>query len=277
MRRHVSTTAGFIAALGLLGGLSAQQAAPAEGRQGGGGRADLAPTGTLRASFIENNPVQGRVGPSGTVTGPAADLVRELARRLGVPSVITPLPSAGAVLESVRDGKVDVGFLAYEAARATQVDFSDPYSASGSAYAVRGNSSFTRSAEIDRAGVTVGGVAGQSPEVYVREHLKNARVVSLPTAPSNAEMGKLLLDGKVDAFAANRTRMDELVREFPTLRVLPDDFTATLQAIVVAKGKGAELAYLNRFLADVRGSGFVKASIDRANLVGVNVAPSATR
>ena len=84
-------------------------------------RADLAPSGTLRASFIENNPVQGRVdGKTGAVTGPAADLVRELAQRLGIKFEITPLPSAGAVLESVRSGKADIGFLAYEAARATK-------------------------------------------------------------------------------------------------------------------------------------------------------------
>ena len=39
----------------------------------------LAPTGTLRAAFLGTNPVQGRVNPStGAVTGPVADLVREL-------------------------------------------------------------------------------------------------------------------------------------------------------------------------------------------------------
>jgi hypothetical protein len=35
-------------------------------------QSNLAPTGTLRASFIENNPVQGRVdAKTGAVTGPA--------------------------------------------------------------------------------------------------------------------------------------------------------------------------------------------------------------
>ena len=237
-------------------------------------RSDLAPTGTLRASFIENNPVQGRVdAKTGAVSGPAADLVRELARRLGVKSEITPLPSAGAVLESVRSGKVDIGFLAYEAARAAQVDFSDPYSSSGSAYAVPANSTLQKSADVDRAGVTIGAIAGQSPEVYVREHAKNARVESLPSVPPNAAIGKMLLDGRFDAFAANRTRMEEMVHEVPGLRVLPDDFTATLQAIVVPKGSRARLEEVNRFLSDVRVSGFVKASLEKANLVGVNVAP----
>ena len=238
----------------------------------------LAPTGTLRASFIATNPVQGRVdAKTGATTGPATDLVRELARRLGVSYVVTPLPDAGAVLESVTSGKMDIGFLAVEAERATQVDFSDAYSSSGAAYAVRANSVFQKSSDVDRAGVTIGAITGQAPEVYVREHVKNARVQSLPAVPPNAEMGKMLLDGKVDAFAANRTRMEELVRDVPGLRVLPDDYMTTLQAIVVAKGKRAQLAEINRFLTDVRKSGFMQASLDRAKVAGVKVAPEPAR
>lgn len=87
----------------------------------------------------------------------------------------------------------------------------------------------------------------------------------------------MLLDGKVQAFAANRTRMEELVRDVPGLRVLPDDYMTTLQAIVVAKGKAAELAEVNRFLADVRKSGFVQSSLDRAKVAGVKVAPEPAR
>ena len=161
----------------------------------------LAPTGTLRSSFIATNPVQGRVdAKTGAVSGPAEDLTRELARRLGVPYRVTPLPDAGAVLESVKSSRVDIGFLAVEAERATQVDFSDAYSSSGAAYAVRANAPFQNSADVDRAGVTIGAISGQAPEVYVREHVKNARLQSLPSVPPNADMGKMLLDGKVDAF-----------------------------------------------------------------------------
>jgi hypothetical protein len=54
--------------------------------------------------------------------------------------------------------------------------------------------------------------------------------------------------------------------------VLPDDYMVTLQAIVVPRGKGAQLAEINRFLADVRKSGFLQASLDRANVAGVKVA-----
>jgi hypothetical protein len=58
---------------------------------------DLAPTGRLRGVFLGSNPVQGRVDPqTGAITGPVADLVKELARRLGVPYVVTPAPDAAA-------------------------------------------------------------------------------------------------------------------------------------------------------------------------------------
>ncbi len=234
----------------------------------------LAPTGTLRSSFIATNPVQGRVDTkTGEATGPAADLTRELARRIGVAAIVTPLPDADAVLESVKTGKVDIGFLAVEAERARQVDFSDAYSSSGAAYAVRGDAPFQTSSDVDRAGVTIGAITGQAPEVYVREHVRNAKVRSLAAVPPNGEMGKMLLDGTVDAFAANRTRMEELVRDVPGLRVLPDDYMVTLQAIVVAKGHVRELAEVNRFLTDVRKSGFVQASLERARVAGVKVAP----
>ena len=238
------------------------------------GAADVAPTGTLRASFIATNPVQGRVDPAPKeATGPAPDLARELARRLGVKVEILPLPDAGAVMESVRSGKADIGFLALEAERATLVDFTDPYVNSGAAYAVRADAPFQKSADVDRPGVIVGGIAGQSPEVYVREHLKAAKVESLPSVPPNAVLGKMLLDRKFHAFAANRTRMEEMVREVPGLRVLSDDYMVTSQAIVVPKGNTARRAAVNRFLAEVRTSGFVKNSIEKAKVAGVNVAP----
>jgi len=240
--------------------------------------ADLAPTGTLRASFIATNPVQGRVDPgTGEVTGPVADLVPELARRLNVPYTIVPLPDAGSVLDSVRAGRADIGFLAYEAARATQVDFSRPYALMGSAYAVRADSPIKKSAEVDRAGVKVGAVKGQSQQIYVSEQVRNARIQVLPTMPSPDALVGMLTRGEIDAFAANRQRMEDLARTSPRVRVLEDDFLVVGQAMIVPKGDAASLEELNRFLVDVLGSGFVKASLARADLAGVEAASAEAR
>jgi polar amino acid transport system substrate-binding protein len=240
--------------------------------------AQLAPTGTLRATFIGNNPVQGRVeAGSGAVTGPCPDLVREFGRRSGVPVTVTPLGDANAVIDSVTSGTADIGCLAIEAARARQVDFSDAYLVSGSAYAVRADSPIRTSAEVDRPGVTVGAVTSQSQGVWVREHLKTARLHMLPTVPPNADIAALISGRTVDAFAANRTRMEELAAQFPAIRVLADDFMVVGQAFAVPKGNRARLAEVNRLVAEARASGVVKASIDRANIPGTAVAPAPSR
>ncbi len=73
----------------------------------------LAPSGTLRAVYIGSNVAQARRDPAtGTITGASADVARELGRRADVPVSIAPLPTAAAVLEAVRSGQADIGFVA---------------------------------------------------------------------------------------------------------------------------------------------------------------------
>ena len=79
----------------------------------------LASNGTLRAAFLGRNPVQVRVDPqTGEVTGPAADVARELGRRLGVSVEIQPLSGVPAVIDAVNSRSADIGFIAYETTRA---------------------------------------------------------------------------------------------------------------------------------------------------------------
>jgi hypothetical protein len=79
----------------------------------------------------------------------------------------------------------------------------------------------------------------------------------------------------MDAFAANRQRLMEAAALFPSLRVLSDNYFVAGQAVALAKGDPpdpARLAELNRLLGEVLASGFVKDSIDRAGLQGVDAA-----
>src|ERR1700676_3584700 len=112
--------------------------------------ADLAPTGTLRATFLGTNPVQGRIDPqTKSVTGPVADLVKELARRLGVPYTIIPAADAREVIDDLNARTADIGFLAYDAPRAAEVDFSRPYALMQNCYLVRADSPVRKSSEVD--------------------------------------------------------------------------------------------------------------------------------
>ena len=119
--------------------------------------ADLAPTGTLRAAFLGANPVQGRVdAQTGAITGPVADIVKEMARKLDVPFAIIPASGASAVIALLKSGEADIGFLAYDEARSKEVDFGGPYALMYNTYVVAADSPIHKAADADRAGVKIG-------------------------------------------------------------------------------------------------------------------------
>lgn len=233
----------------------------------------LAPTGTLRAAFLGDNPVLGRVdAKTGAVTGPVADLVRELARRLGVPYTLIPAAGARDVIARLQAHTADLGFMAYNAGRANDVDFSAPWLLMPNSYIVRADSPLQTVADADRPGINITAVKNDTQDVYLSAHLKNNHVNTVPAMPSLDELASLLLDGKIDAFAANRQRLMEAATRFPTLRVLSDNYFVAGQAVALAKGDPSRLATVGRLLGEVLASDFVKASIDRAELQGVEPA-----
>jgi polar amino acid transport system substrate-binding protein len=237
--------------------------------------ATLAPTGALRAVFLGSNPVHGRVdGKTGVATGVVPDLVKELARKLGVPSTVTPAPDAAAVIAALKTHTADIGFLAYDETRAREVDFGAPFLVMFNSYLVSANSHIQRSADVDRAGVKVAAVKGQTQELFVSNHLKNARVRVFQTMPAQSELETLLTTGEVDAFAINRQRSLDAQTASSKLRALPDSFMEVEQSFVVEKGERAKLQAIQNFVDQVRTSGFIKSAIERAKLVGVDV-PSA--
>jgi polar amino acid transport system substrate-binding protein len=234
----------------------------------------LAPTGTLRAVFLGNNPVHGRMdAKTGVPSGTVPDLVRELARRLNVPSTIVSAPDAAGVIAALKSGSVDIGFLAYDETRAREVDFGAPFIVMHNSYLVRADSPLQKTADVDKAGITVAAIRGQSQELFVSRHLKNARVRVLETMPPQAELESVLLGKSVDAFAINRQRgLDAQTASSGRLRPLADSFLDVEQCFVVEKGGAAKLKAIEQFVHEVRVSGFISQSIERAKLGGVAVA-----
>jgi polar amino acid transport system substrate-binding protein len=234
----------------------------------------LAPTGTLRAIFLGMNPVQGRIDPqTGKPLGPVPDLVEAFAKRLGVSFAITSAPNASVIVATLNSGRADIGFLAYDETRARDVDFGAPFMVMFNSYLVRGNSQLQRTADVDRAGITVAAVRGQTQELFVSSHLKAAKLRIFETMPAQADVERLLLGREVDAFAINRQRSIEAeAASGRRLRVLPDSFLAVDQSFVVPKGDRAKLPLIAEFVADAKKSGLIRASIDRAGLIGVDVA-----
>ena len=142
--------------------------------------------------------------------------------------------------------------------------------AGGVAGLVRRGSAVTR-------GLRVGAAQGQSQSIYLKDNLKSAQVKILSAMPSPEELQKMLVSGDLDAFGANRQRVVEVAAAYPNLRVLADNFSAAEQSIVITKGDRPRLDAINRFIEDACASGLVKTSIDRAKLIGVDVAPAGIR
>jgi polar amino acid transport system substrate-binding protein len=260
--RHVLTLA-CAAAWALLADASAQSPA-----------AMMAPTGTLRAVFLGLNPVQGRLDPkTGAASGPVPDIVAALARRVGVPFAITSAPNAAGIVSALEARQADIGFLAYDAARARDVDFGAPLLVMFNSYLVKRDSPIERSADVDRAGITVAAVRGQTQELFVSSHLEHAKVRLFEAMPPQADVEMLLTSGQVDAFAINRQRsLDAEAASNRALRALADSFLEVDQSFVVRKGDRLKIPILEQFAADIRRSGLIKSSIERAGLIGVDVA-----
>jgi len=242
-------------------------------------RATLAPTGNLRAAFLGMNPVHAHVDPqTGEVSGMVPDLIKELARKLGVPYTIIPAANARSVVEHLNNHTADIGFLAYDEERAKEVDFGAAFAVMFNSYIVRGDSPIEKSADVDREGVKVAAVRGQTQQLFVSSHLTKAQVRVLETMPPLPEMRKMIAAGEVDAFAVNRQRaLDAQTNSAGALRALPDHFSEVLQSFIVAKGDRGKLEQIKAFVDEMRASGFVKDSIQRAKLLGVDVAPAQER
>src|SRR5262249_21722820 len=118
---------------------------------------DLLPTATLRATYIASNMAQAFVAPqTNEVRGPAAEIARELAKKLNVPYTIKGVTGVPGVLNSVKAGDADIGFVAYDPVRATEVDFSQTYALAQNTYVVLDGSPIKSAADVDKAGVRVG-------------------------------------------------------------------------------------------------------------------------
>ena len=240
--------------------------------------ADLAPTGTLRVAFLRTNPVQGRIdAKTGAITGPVTDLTQALAQQLNVPYNIIPAADAREIIALLKAHNADVGFLAYDGERAQEVDFSEPYALMLNTYVVRADSPLKKSADADRAGLRIGVAGGVSQAFVLKELLKKSELKVMP-APPPEEISKMLMNGELDAYGANRQRLVEVAAQYPKLRVLPDNFSVAEQSLVVTKEDSSRLDALNQFIEKARTSGLVKSSLERAKLsAGMEVASGKTR
>lgn len=234
-------------------------------------RADLCPTGKLRAGINFQNPLLTKLGPHGEHLGVACDLVRELAKRLGVPLEILHYKSAGELAESVTSGKWDVSVLAEEPARAKDIAFAGATTEIEATYMVPPGSKLQKIEDVDAPGVRIALGAKSGYDLYLARTLKHAQRVPIPGLP---EAFRHFVGEKLEALAGLKTELVKCAADYPGARILDGRFMVVRHTAGTPRGRGeAGVAYLCQFVEDVKAEGLVAQWIAQSGVKGLSVAP----
>ena len=232
---------------------------------------DLAPGGKVRAAINFGNPILAtKDAATGDARGVSVDLARELARRLGVPVELVTFTTAGQVVDALKAGRVDVGFVAIDPERAADISYTAPYVIIEGAYLVPGDSPIRTNADVDRAGTRVAVGARSAYDLYLSRELKHATIVRAPSSP---EVTDFFLARKLDVAAGVKQQLEADAKRLPGLRLLDGRFMVINQAMGTPRGREAGARYLTDFVATMKASGFVAQALARHGIEGVTVAP----
>jgi polar amino acid transport system substrate-binding protein len=220
-------------------------------------KAELAPTGVLRAGINLSNflLVSGKA-PSGDPVGVAPDMAAEIAKRIGVPVRYVTFPSPGELADAAETNVWDIGLIGAEPQRAEKIAFTPAYVEIEATYLVP-------------AGVRIAVFGRSAYGLWLERNVKHATLVRGDSIDASF---KLFLDQKCDALAGLKPRLLKDVETLPGTRILDGRLTAVQQAIGTARANRAGAAFLERFVAEAKASGFVASLIARHKVRGLTVA-----
>lgn len=263
---RLGTWASITLALLLVAGCASAPSAPPAAR------AELASTGKLRVGLILSNQVLVTKDPaSGEVRGVTVNLAKALAQRLGVPFEPVGYANPAALVKSFDANEWDIAFLAFDPARAQQVDFSPPYMEVDNTYLVTAKSKVGTVELADQPGVTIAVPERSAPDLFLSRNLKSATVMRVPGGEDAAI--EALKSGKADAYAENAHMLSLYADRLPDARVLEGRYTVIQHAVATPKGKMAASEYMKTFVEEAKSDGTVAEAIRAAGLRRTRVAP----
>lgn len=239
-------------------------------------RAQLAPTGTLRAAINLGNPILAGTDPAtGAARGVSVDLAHNLAQRLGLALELVVVDTAAKSVDAVTQERADVGFFAIDPLRGAGIAFTAAYVLIEGCYLVRSDSPLESNDEVDRAGRRVAVGKGSAYDLYLTRELKHAMIERAPTSPAVVDY---FLEHQLDVAAGVRQQLEADVRRVGGLRLLPGRFMVIQQAMGLPRTRSAAAAeFLSDYIEEMKASGFVADALTRHRVEGATVAPAAAR
>jgi polar amino acid transport system substrate-binding protein len=233
---------------------------------------DLAPSGRLHAAINAGNVVLVQKNSTGTVSGITVDLAQELARRLNVPADLVVFEAAGKVTDAVKSGAWDVAFVAIEPRRADVIGFTAPYVVIEGTYMAAVGSPLKALADVDHDGIRIAVARGSAYDLFLARTLQHATLVRYPNPPLALES---YVADKIDVAAGVKQQLIAFAASHQGYQVMDGHFQEIREAMGVPLGHDAGLRYLSGFVEEMKASGFVRKSLDRAGQTAAVVAAPA--
>lgn len=237
-------------------------------------RAELAPTGKFRLSFVAlNELIVRKDAQTGQWRGMVVEIGKAIAGRLQVPFEPVPYPEVVSLNQSIDKGAWDATMRSFDAARAGELAFTSPFMEVGSSFLVGPGSTLQHVDEIDRPGVRVAfSRSGVIDNHFKRHPLKHATIERTAGPDPAIEMVQA---GQADAFAQNREFLAALSQRIPGSRVLDGSYATLGFSLAVPKARSAAAAEaLSKLMEDLKASGFVAAAMARSGLKAAKAAPT---
>jgi polar amino acid transport system substrate-binding protein len=232
--------------------------------------ADLAPEGALRAAINLGNSVLAG-GSAEDPTGVTVDLARSVAARLGIGSSLVCVDAARKSVEALHAGLVDIAFLAIEPEREAEIAFTAPYVVIEGVYVVRETSRIISSpGDVDAHGVRVGVKRGSAYDLFLTRQLSAAEVIR------GDEGVVAFADQGLEVGAGIRQPVTSWAEAHPGHRVLEPAFMQIRQAVATRRDRdAATIDFLHSLVEELKASGFIAESLERAGRADVTVAAPA--
>lgn len=242
----------------------------AQGAPSAAEKAQIAPTGALRAAIV-TIPFLAKQDANGPLRGVAPDLAAEMARVLGVPYEPMVFKSPNAGIAALREGKADVTFLAPTPERVGLIDFAPAFMEMEVTLIVPGASPIQTLADADQPGRKIVVYERTANEQMVQKNVTKSTIMRVPLFGWKKAF-EMIEAGEADGFVDLREQLMNHQPELPGSRIIPGNYGSNALAIGYAKDRPATAQFVKQFTAVVIASGFVTRAIEKAGVRGA-VAP----
>ena len=215
---------------------------------------DIKKAGVIRVAAFDSNPPFGFLdAKTRQISGLDVDVARGIAKKIGVKLELVPTNPANRIPLLV-SGKADIVAANFTVSdeRKKQIDFSEPYFASGQQFIVRKGSLKTPE---QLKGLRVGVDKGTTQEITLREKFPDTTVVAYDDTPLAFTA---LRNGNVQAISQDGSKLIALLGNAPDkskYEIAPFTLTREYMAIGLPKGEEALTQVVNETLAELEKSG----------------------